>query len=151
MANWCSPETMASTSLLSPMIRSLPSFLNGMWSISHCMPPRDGGRRKHQGGFSQGNADYSPNAGIKIISPFVSLAETADVPKQLHRALEDALLASHWPSWKRGCRRLQGCSRHSTTSAGQGGARFLRWCAENDRPCILVLARALSHWIPHRP
>ena len=126
--------------LLSPMIRSLPSFLNGHVVDSLACPRVMAAPENIKAGFLK-ERDVFAERGIKYISPFVSLAEPLIVPKQLHRALEDAIpgltLAEVGSAVTAGYKALAAFNKQMQHK----GREILRWCAENDRPCILVLAR----------
>jgi predicted nucleotide-binding protein (sugar kinase/HSP70/actin superfamily) len=97
--------------LLSPMIRSLPSFLNGHVAKSLSCPRVMAAPENIKAGFLK-EKDVFAAQGIKYVAPMVDLAEPPLVGKQLYAALKDAI-----PDLS------------------------LQWCARNDRPCILILAR----------
>jgi predicted nucleotide-binding protein (sugar kinase/HSP70/actin superfamily) len=126
--------------LLSPMIRSLPSFLNGHVVDSLACPRVMAAPENIKAGFLK-ERDVFAERGIKYISPFVSLAEPLIVPKQLHRALEEAIpgltLAEVRSAVAAGYKALAAFNKQMQDK----GREILRWCAENNRPCILVLAR----------
>ena len=126
--------------LLSPMIRSLPSFLNGHVVDSLACPRVMAAPENIKAGFLK-ERDVFAERGIKYISPFVSLAEPLIVPKQLHRALEEAIpgltLAEVGSAVTAGYKALAAFNKQMQDK----GREILRWCAENDKPCILVLAR----------
>jgi predicted nucleotide-binding protein (sugar kinase/HSP70/actin superfamily) len=126
--------------LLSPMIRSLPSFLNGHVVDSLACPRVMAAPENIKAGFLK-ERDVFSERGIKYVSPFVSLAEPAIVPKQLQRALNDAVpgltLQEVQSAVTAGYAALAAFNKQM-----QGkGREILQWCAENNRPCILVLAR----------
>jgi predicted nucleotide-binding protein (sugar kinase/HSP70/actin superfamily) len=126
--------------LLSPMIRSLPSFLNGHVVDSLACPRVMAAPENIKAGFLK-ERDVFAERGIKYISPFVSLAEPPIVPKQLYRALEDAIpgltLAEVGSAVAAGYKALAAFNKQMQDK----GREILKWCAENDQPCILVLAR----------
>jgi len=126
--------------LLSPMIRSLPSFLNGHVVDSLACPRVMAAPENIKAGFLK-ERDVFAERGIRYISPFVSLAEPLIVPKQLHRALQDAVPGLTLPEVQgavtAGYKALAAFNRQMQDK----GREILRWCAENDKPCILVLAR----------
>src|SRR3954452_8519322 len=76
--------------LLSPMIGSLPSFLNGHVAASLACPRVMAAPENIKAGFLK-EQDVFAERGIKYLSPFAALAEPPIVPKQLHRALEAAI------------------------------------------------------------
>jgi predicted nucleotide-binding protein (sugar kinase/HSP70/actin superfamily) len=126
--------------LLSPMIRSLPSFLHGQVVDSLACPRVMAAPENIKAGFMK-EKDVFAAHGVKYLSPFVSLAEPAIVPKQLHRALAKAIpdlsLAQTQTAVAAGYAALEAFNRQMR----QKGREILEWCAANDRPCILVLAR----------
>jgi predicted nucleotide-binding protein (sugar kinase/HSP70/actin superfamily) len=126
--------------LLSPMIRSLPSYLNGHVVDSLACPRVMAAPENIKAGFLKEH-DVFAEHGIKYLSPFVSLAEPAIVPKQLHRALSEAIpdltLAETQKAVTAGYAALAAFNKQMQNK----GREILQWCAENDRPCILVLAR----------
>jgi predicted nucleotide-binding protein (sugar kinase/HSP70/actin superfamily) len=126
--------------LLSPMIRSLPSFLHGQVVDSLACPRVMAAPENIKAGFMK-EKDVFAAHGVKHLSPFVSLAEPAIVPKQLHRAFIEAIpdlsLAQTQAAVEAGYAALEAFNRQMR----QKGREVLAWCAANDRPCILVLAR----------
>jgi predicted nucleotide-binding protein (sugar kinase/HSP70/actin superfamily) len=126
--------------LLSPMIRSLPSFLHGHVVDSLACPRVMAAPENIKAGFLK-ERDVFAERGIKYISPSVALAEPAIVPKQLYNALKDAIpgltLAEVRSAVGAGYAALAAFNRRMQDK----GREILQWCAENDRPCILVLAR----------
>lgn len=126
--------------LLSPMIRSLPSFLNGHVVDSLACPRVMAAPENIKAGFLK-EKDVFAEQGIAYISPFVSLAEPPIVPKQLHRALKDAIpdltLEETRKAVAAGYAALDTFNKEMRAKARE----ILQWCARNERPCILVLAR----------
>jgi predicted nucleotide-binding protein (sugar kinase/HSP70/actin superfamily) len=126
--------------LLSPMIRSLPSFLHGQVVDSLACPRVMAAPENIKAGFLK-EKDAFAERGVKYLAPFVSLAEPAIVPKQLHRAFKDAIpgltVAETEKAVAIGYAALEKYNREMRVK----GREILAWCAANDRPCILVLAR----------
>jgi len=126
--------------LLSPMIRSLPSFLNGQVVDSLACPRVMAAPENIKAGFMKEKDVFAEN-GVKYLAPFVSLAEPAIVPKQLFRALKEAIPdltpAETEQAVAAGFAALGAFNREMRQKARD----ILAWCAGNDRPCILVLAR----------
>ena len=126
--------------LLSPMIRSIPSFLHGQVVDSLACPRVMAAPENIKAGFMK-EKDVFAAQGVKYLSPFVSLAEPAIVPKQLHRALAEAIpdlsLAQTQKAVAAGYAALEAFNRQMR----QKGREILAWCAASNRPCILVLAR----------
>jgi len=126
--------------LLSPMIRSIPSFLKGHVTDSISCPRVMAAPENIKAGFMK-EKDAFAEQGIAYVSPFVSLAEPAIVPKQLHRALEGRIpgltLAETGKAVEAGFAALDAYNKQLRAK----GREILEWCARNDRPCILILAR----------
>ena len=126
--------------LLSPMIRSLPSFLHGHEVDSLDCPRVMAAPENIKAGFLKEKDTFAAQ-GVKYLAPFVSLAEPAIVPKQLHRVLKEAIpdlsIAETEKAVAVGYAALERYSRDMRAK----GREILAWCAANDRPCILVLAR----------
>lgn len=79
--------------------------------------------------------------GIKYVAPLVCLAEPPLVGKQLYATLEDVIpdlkMAEVRSAVAAGYAALEACN----ASVRSKGRDILQWCARNDRPCILILAR----------
>jgi predicted nucleotide-binding protein (sugar kinase/HSP70/actin superfamily) len=126
--------------LFSPMIYSLPSYLQGHVLASLACPRVMAAPENIKGGFLR-EQDLFAERGVRHVSPLVSLGDPALVPKQLYAGLREV---------------LPGLSFSETQFAAQAGfealgvfaARMrsmaratLMRCATRDKPCILVLAR----------
>jgi predicted nucleotide-binding protein (sugar kinase/HSP70/actin superfamily) len=126
--------------LFSPMIYSLDSFLLGHVSDSLACPRVMAAPETIKAGFIKETDVFAEN-GIRHISPLVTMAEPKLVPRQLYESLADV---------------LDGLTPEETGEAVQEGYRTLRafnaalraksrkmleWCAREDRPAIMVLAR----------
>ncbi len=126
--------------LFSPMILSLHSFLGGHVVDSLSCPRVAAGPENIKAGFLR-EKDVFAERGIRYVSPLVSLGEPDLVPRQLFESLEDALpgltLAETTAAVDVGFRTLQ---RFDEEMRGRS-REVLKWCAGNDRPCVLVLAR----------
>ena len=126
--------------LFSPMIRSLPSFLQGHVVNSLSCPRVMAGPENIKAGFIR-EKDVFSQQGIKYVSPLVCLAEPLLVPKQLHRALKDAIPGLTFKETRRavqaGYAALEAFNQRLRTAARE----IVESCVRNDRPCILILAR----------
>jgi predicted nucleotide-binding protein (sugar kinase/HSP70/actin superfamily) len=126
--------------VFSPMIYTVPSVLSGHVARSLTCPRVMAAPENIKAGFVK-EQDVFAEHGIRYVTPFVSLDEPKLVPKQLFEGLREA---------------LPGLTRAEMTHAVDEGYRALRafsdklrktsrevleWCAKDDRPCILVLAR----------
>src|SRR6059058_1666404 len=76
--------------LLSPMIYNLPSFLSGHVAKTLTCPRVMAAPENIKAGFIK-EQDAFAEAGIKYVSPFVSLDEPLLVPKQLFAGIRDAI------------------------------------------------------------
>jgi predicted nucleotide-binding protein (sugar kinase/HSP70/actin superfamily) len=126
--------------LLSPMISSLPSFLNGHVADSLACPRVMAAPENIKAGFLR-EQDVFAERGITYLAPFVSLAQPAIVPRQLHRALADTIpgltLREVQSAVTAGYTALAAFNKQMQNK----GRQILQWCADHDQPCILVLAR----------
>jgi predicted nucleotide-binding protein (sugar kinase/HSP70/actin superfamily) len=126
--------------LFSPMIYSLPSFLDDHVMDSLACPRVMAAPENIKAGFIKEKDVFAEN-GIRYVSPLVSLGERKLVPKQLFASLRDV---------------LEGLTFEETVEAVEEGYRtlalfnsamraksrqVLEWCAREGRPCIMVLAR----------
>jgi predicted nucleotide-binding protein (sugar kinase/HSP70/actin superfamily) len=126
--------------LLSPMIRTLPSFLHGHVANSLSCPRVMAAPENIKAGFLKEKDIFSEQR-IKYVAPLVCLAEPALVPKQIFQALKEAI-----PDLSLDETRLAVRVGYATLEAFNEKLRrkareILEWCARNDRPCILILAR----------
>ncbi len=126
--------------LLSPMIRSLPSFLNGHVANSLSCPRVMAAPENIKAGFLK-EKDIFAAQGISYVTPLVCLAEPLLVPKQLYATLKEVIPNLSLPEVRRavtaGFAALEAFN-HSTRKKAR---EILEWCAHDDRPCILILAR----------
>jgi predicted nucleotide-binding protein (sugar kinase/HSP70/actin superfamily) len=126
--------------VFSPLIYSLDSFLTGHVMENLACPRVMAGPENIKAGFIKESDVFAEN-NIRYVSPFVSLGDKRIVPGQLYPALKDA---------------IPGLTPEETAEAVEAGYRALgafnaamrkrsreiiEWCAANDKPCILVLAR----------
>ena len=126
--------------LFSPMIYTLPSFLSGHVARTLTCPRVMAAPENIKAGFLK-ERDVFAEQGIRYVTPFVSLDEPKLVPKQLFEGLRDVLPGLTPAEMARavdaGYRAL-----HTFNDGLRRKSRdVLEWCARNDRPCLLVLAR----------
>ena len=125
--------------LLSPMIHSLPSILYGHVVDTVTCTRVMAGPENIKAGFLK-ERDVFGEAGIVYSSPFVSLGDRHMVTEQLHTSLKDVFnleLEETERAVKAGFAALDAF----TDKARQQSRDILTWCATNQKPCILVLAR----------
>jgi predicted nucleotide-binding protein (sugar kinase/HSP70/actin superfamily) len=126
--------------LFSPMIYSLPSYLNGHVLASLACPRVMAAPENIKAGFLK-ESDVFAAHGVRHVAPLVSLGDAPLVPKQLYAGLRDALpdltLKETRHAVEAGYRALEQFG--AQLRAGARGV--LARCAAADRPCVLVLAR----------
>jgi predicted nucleotide-binding protein (sugar kinase/HSP70/actin superfamily) len=126
--------------LLSPMIASLPSFLQGHVADTLSCPRVMAAPENIKAGFIK-ERDVFAEQGIRYVAPFVSLGDPPIVPKQLWEALDGVLPGLTYEETRRavdaGYRALDAFNARLQ----QRGREILEQCAREDRPCLLVLAR----------
>jgi len=126
--------------LLSPMIYSLPSYLQAHVKASITCPRVMAAPENIKSGF-QKEKDMFAEHGIRYATPFVSLDDRPLVPRQLYEGL---------------CEFIPGLTKSETRQAVDAGFRALdefntgmrcksreiiEQCVRENKPCILVLAR----------
>jgi predicted nucleotide-binding protein (sugar kinase/HSP70/actin superfamily) len=125
--------------LLSPMIHSLPSILHGHVVDTVTCTRVMAGPENIKAGFMKERDVFAEN-GIVYASPFVSLGDRHMVTEQLYGSLKDILdldVEETGRAVQSGFQALD----NFTTRARQHSRDILSWCAKNQKPCILVLAR----------
>jgi predicted nucleotide-binding protein (sugar kinase/HSP70/actin superfamily) len=125
--------------LLSPMIYSLPSYLRGHVQDTLTCTRVMAGPENIKAGFLKERDVFAEN-GVVYSSPFVSLGDRHTVVMELYEALKDVLqldIEETQQAVEAGYRALDGFNE----KARQQGREILEWCAKNERPCIMVLAR----------
>ena len=126
--------------LLSPMIRSLPSFLNGHVANSLSCPRVMAAPENIKAGFLK-EKDVFAEQGINYVAPLVCLAEPPLVAKELHAALKDVIPDLGIAEVRRAVAAGYAALETFNDTVRKKGRDILQWCARNDRPCILILAR----------
>jgi predicted nucleotide-binding protein (sugar kinase/HSP70/actin superfamily) len=125
--------------LFSPMIHSLPSILHGQVMDTVTCTRVMAGPENIKAGFMKEQDVFAEN-GIVYASPFVSLGDRHMVTEQLHSSLKDIFdldLEETTRAVKAGFQALD----NFTAKARHHSREILEWCAKNQKPCILVLAR----------
>jgi predicted nucleotide-binding protein (sugar kinase/HSP70/actin superfamily) len=125
--------------LLSPMIHSLPSILHGHVVDTVTCTRVMAGPENIKAGFMKERDVFAEND-IVYASPFVSLGDRDMVTEQLYSSLKDIfeLEAEETEgAVQAGFKALD----NFTARARQHSRDILTWCAKNQKPCILVLAR----------
>ena len=125
--------------LFSPMIHSLPSVLHGHVVDTVTCTRVMAGPENIKAGFLKERDIFAEN-NIKYASPFVSLGDRHMVVGQLYNSMKSILdldLEETARAVKAGFAALD----NVTAQIRERGRGILTWCAENQRPCVLVLAR----------
>ena len=125
--------------LFSPMIHSLPSVLHGHVVDTVTCTRVMAGPENIKAGFLKERDVFLEN-GIKYASPFVSLGDRHMVSKQLHDGLSEVFDLDPCETERAVQRGFEALDRF-TAKARQHSLEILTWCAKNQKPCILVLAR----------
>jgi predicted nucleotide-binding protein (sugar kinase/HSP70/actin superfamily) len=125
--------------LFSPMIHSLPSILHGHVVDTVTCTRVMAGPESVKAGFMKERDVFAEN-GIVYASPFASLGDRNMVTEQLYTSLKEAFdldMEETERAVQAGFLALD----NFTEKARQHSRDVLTWCAKNQKPCILVLAR----------
>jgi predicted nucleotide-binding protein (sugar kinase/HSP70/actin superfamily) len=125
--------------LFSPMIHSLPSILHGHVVDTVTCTRVMAGPESVKAGFMKERDVFAEN-GIVYASPFASLGDRNMVADQLYSSLKDSFdldMEETERAVQAGFLALD----TFTEKARQHSREVLTWCAKNQKPCILVLAR----------
>jgi predicted nucleotide-binding protein (sugar kinase/HSP70/actin superfamily) len=125
--------------LFSPMIHSLPSLLYGHVVDTVTCTRVMAGPESVKAGFMKERDVFAEN-GIVYASPFVSLGDRNMVTEQLYTALKDIFELDREETERAVQAGFQALDNF-TAKARQHSRDILSWCAKNQKPCILVLAR----------
>ena len=126
--------------LFLPMIYSLPSFLKGhVMDTLSCTRVFMSVENIKAGFLREGNV--FEERGIKVVSPFVPFAEAELLPKYLWTSLKEVIpdltLEETGRAVKEGFKALESFEKR----VREKSLEIVRWCAKNNRPAVLVLAR----------
>jgi len=125
--------------LLSPMIHSLPSILHGHVVDTVTCTRVMAGPENIKAGFMKERDVFAEND-IVYASPFVSLGDRNMVAEQLYSSLKD-IFDLNVEETERAVQAGFKALDNFTERARQHSRNLLTWCAKNQKPCILVLAR----------
>ena len=125
--------------LLSPMIHSLPSILHGHVVDTVTCTRVMAGPENIKAGFMKERNVFAEND-IVYASPFVSLGDRNMVAEQLYSSLKD-IFELDAQETERAVQAGFKALDNFTERARQHSRDLLTWCAKNQKPCILVLAR----------
>lgn len=126
--------------LVSPMIYSLPSFLDGHVLASISCPRVMAAPENIRAGF-QKEKDLFAEHDVRYAAPFVALGDKPVVPKQLFEGLRDFIpeltLAHTRYAVEAGFRVFN----EFNLSLRRRSREIIEQCVRDNKPCILVLAR----------
>lgn len=125
--------------LLSPLIYSLPSFMNGHVVASNTCTRVMAGAENIKSGFLKERDVFAEN-NIKYVSPYVNLDDRAIVPEQMYNGLKECFdlnFEETKAAVELGFKALDAFN----AKVRNQGLEILRQCAVNRKPCVLVLAR----------
>jgi predicted nucleotide-binding protein (sugar kinase/HSP70/actin superfamily) len=125
--------------LLSPMIHSLPSILHGHVVDTVTCTRVMAGPENIKAGFLKERDIFGEN-GIVYASPFVSLGDRHMVTEQLFTSLKDTFDLDMEETAKAVQAGFQALDSFTAKARAQS-REILEWCAKNQKPSILVLAR----------
>jgi predicted nucleotide-binding protein (sugar kinase/HSP70/actin superfamily) len=126
--------------LLSPMIYSLPSFLNGYVVDSLACPRVMAAPENIKAGFLK-EEDAFAARGITYAAPLVSLGDRPLVPKQLFRGLRDAFPGLTLTETRKAVDYGYAALDDFSDELRRRSRDVLAECAAIDKPCLMVLAR----------
>lgn len=126
--------------LFSPMVYSLPSYLNGHVVASLTCPRVMAAPENIKAGFLK-EKDVFAEHGIRYAAPLVSLADAPLVPKQLYEGLRDAIAGLTFEETKKATRAGFDALEAFNRAARARSRAILEQCAREDKPALLVVAR----------
>jgi len=126
--------------LFSPMVYTLPSFMSGHVARSLTCPRVMAAPENIKAGFLK-ERDVFAEQGTRYVTPFVSLDEPLLVPKQLFEGLREAIPGLKLEETKRAVDEGYRSLHAINAQLRRRSREVLEWCARENRPSILVLAR----------
>jgi predicted nucleotide-binding protein (sugar kinase/HSP70/actin superfamily) len=126
--------------LLSPMITSLPSFLQGHVVDTLACPRVMAAPENIRAGFTKEKDTFAEH-GIRYVSPLVTLGEPLLAARQLYEAMKDVIPGLTRDEAREAVMHAYRTLEAMNVSLRQRSRTILETCARSDAPCILVLAR----------
>ena len=126
--------------LFSPMIYSLPSYLNGHVVASLACPRVMAAPENIKAGFLK-EKDVFAQHDVRYVSPMVSLGDSPLVPKQLYGSLRDVFPGLTLKETQIAVRAGYDALESFGANLRARARATLAQCAGADAPCILVIAR----------
>ena len=126
--------------LFSPMIYTLPSFMKGH-VVDHLTCPRVmAGAENIKAGFIR-EKDLFAEAGVKLISPIVTMSDRRLMGKQLFEALSPEMPDLTRNELEHAVDEAFANLRDFDTHLRMWSRTILEECARSSRPCLLILGR----------
>src|SRR5262245_15880792 len=126
--------------IFSPMVYTLPSFLAGHVAATITCPRVMAAPENIKAGFIK-EKDVFAEQGIRYVTPFVSLVEPRLVPKQMFEGLKDVIPGLTYEESQRAVTEGYATLNAFNERLRKASRDVLTWCATNNKPCLLVLAR----------
>ncbi|HEY3099099.1 MAG TPA: acyl-CoA dehydratase activase-related protein [Methylomirabilota bacterium] len=126
--------------LFSPMIYTLPSFMSGHVAKTLTCPRVMAAPENIKAGFIK-ERDVFAEAGIVYAAPFISLDEPKLVPKQTFEGLREVIPGLTYAETVKAVEAGYTALLEFNARLRRKSREVLEWCAREDRPCLLVLAR----------
>jgi len=126
--------------LFSPMVYSLPSYLNGHVAASLTCPRVMAAPENIKAGFLK-EKDVFAEHGIRYAAPLVSLADAPLVPKQLYEGLKGAVAGLTFEETTQAVRAGFDALEAFNRTARAKSRAILEQCARENMPALLVVAR----------
>lgn len=126
--------------LLSPMIATLPSCLAGHVVASIACPRVMAAPENIKAGFLK-ERDTFAELGVRYCAPLVSLDDPPLAARQLYEGLREAIPGLTAEETRRAVEEGYRALAAYGASLRRKAREILRWCAREERPCLLVLAR----------
>lgn len=126
--------------LLSPMIATLPSCLAGHVVASIACPRVMAAPENIKAGFVK-ERDTFAELGVRYVAPLVNLDDPPLAAKQLYEGLRDAIPGLTLEETRRAVAAGYRALEAYNAALRRKSREVLEWCAREDRPCLLVLAR----------
>ena len=126
--------------LLSPMIYSLPSFLDGHVAVSLACPRVAAAPESIKAGFMKENDAFAAR-NVVYASPMASLGDRPLVPKQLFEGLRHAIPGLTAQETKAAVQKGFEAFDTFVARLRDSGRQILEQCARAGKPCLLVVAR----------
>ncbi len=126
--------------LLAPMIRTLPSFLGGHVMASLTCPRVMAAPENIKSGFLKEGDAFAAQQ-VRHCAPHVTLDEAPLAAKQLYEGLKDVIPGLTPAETRRAVDAGLAALAAHAQSLRRKGREILDWCARENKPCLLVLAR----------